>query len=94
MPDHLHAVLLIVRRMNGEFAPQRGALRSASQTLGAIVRGFKAAVTQQLRVAHSDPALLVWQRNYYEHIVRGDADLDRIRRYIEANPARWGKGSL
>ena len=91
MPDHLHAILLILRQVSGEHPSEPGVLRSASQSLGAIVRGFKAAVTQQLRVARDDQALVVWQRNYYEHIVRGEADLARIRRYIEANPARWSK---
>jgi putative transposase len=33
----------------------------------------------------------LWQRNYYEHIVRNDASLNRIRRYIVNNPARWGE---
>ena len=31
----------------------------------------------------------VWQRNYYEHIIRNETELDRITRYIEANPTRW-----
>jgi REP element-mobilizing transposase RayT len=31
----------------------------------------------------------LWQRNYYEHIIRGEAELTRIREYIAANPARW-----
>jgi len=33
----------------------------------------------------------VWQRNYYEHIIRDEADLARIRRYITNNPARWAE---
>ena len=33
----------------------------------------------------------VWQRNFYEHVVRDDRDLARIRDYIAANPARWGE---
>jgi hypothetical protein len=40
----------------------------------------------QLRRAEGVP---VWQRNYYEHIVRNDEDLDRVRQYILANPLRW-----
>jgi len=36
----------------------------------------------------------LWQRNYYEHIIRNDADLNRIRAYIENNPARWAQDSL
>ena len=31
----------------------------------------------------------LWQRNYYEHVIRDEDDLDRIRRYIEENPLRW-----
>ena len=30
-----------------------------------------------------------WQRNYYEHIIRSDADLDRVRLYIAHNPLQW-----
>ena len=35
------------------------------------------------------PGVPVWQRNYYEHIIRSEVSLDRIRRYIVDNPARW-----
>ena len=35
------------------------------------------------------PGLPVWQRNYYEHIIRNESSLDRIRQYIFDNPARW-----
>jgi putative transposase len=35
------------------------------------------------------PGIPVWQRNYYEHVVRHEDDLDRIRRYIQDNPRRW-----
>jgi len=31
----------------------------------------------------------LWQRNYYDHVIRDEKDLDRVRRYIEENPARW-----
>ncbi len=37
--------------------------------------------------------LPIWQRNYYEHIIRDDRDLERIREYIAANPARWQEDS-
>ncbi len=35
------------------------------------------------------PGISVWQRNYYEHVVRSNAELDRIREYVLANPLRW-----
>jgi len=61
--------------------------RSPSKTLGSIVRGFKIGVTKWMR-ANTD-VHEVWQRNYYEHIIRSEADLARIRAYIQNNPARW-----
>ncbi len=35
------------------------------------------------------PGVPVWQRGFYEHVIRDEEDLDRVRRYIEANPIRW-----
>ena len=86
MPDHFHAVVVITER--AEVAAASG-FRSPSQTLGAIVRGFKAVVTRRATTLSGTTGVVVWQRNYYEHIVRDDADLERIRRYIAANPMRW-----
>lgn len=63
--------------------------KMAPGSLGVIVRAFKSAATRAVNIHRNTPAALVWQRNYYEHIVRGNADMDRIRRYIENNPARW-----
>jgi putative transposase len=37
------------------------------------------------------PGAIIWQRNYYEHIIRDEADLNRIREYIASNPARWAE---
>ncbi|MBN1437858.1 MAG: hypothetical protein JW929_00480 [Anaerolineales bacterium] len=51
------------------------------------MRGFKIGVTKWFR-SNTDVAN-VWQRNYYEHIIRDEASLRRIREYIAANPARW-----
>src|SRR4051812_36442607 len=86
MPDHFHAVVVITQR--AEVATASG-FRSPSHTLGAIIRGFKAAMTRQANTLWGTSRQLLWQRNYYEHIIRNDADLDRIRRYIAANPMRW-----
>ena len=52
-----------------------------------IVRSYKAAVTLRINAGRG---VLVWQRNFYEHIIRNDEFLDHIRRYIIDNPARWG----
>jgi putative transposase len=54
-----------------------------------IIRLFKAATTKRIRAHRGTPGAVMWQRNYYEHVVRNGDSLDRIRRYIADNPARW-----
>jgi hypothetical protein len=64
----------------------QGAINHAP-TLGEIVRTFKAATTRQIRLAGLSE--FGWQRNYYEHIIRDEDSLNRIREYIATNPLRW-----
>jgi len=54
--------------------------------LGAIVGNFKSITTRRINKIRHTHGVSIWQRNYYEHIVRDDGDLKRIREYIEANP--------
>lgn len=99
MPNHVHGIVWIVNDVSGDvgardgakdFSPlRRGAssLRSPSKTVGSIVRGFKIGVTKWMRAntgVHD-----VWQRNYFEHVIRNETALSRIRQYIIDNPARW-----
>jgi len=63
----------------------------APGSLGAIVRSFKSAVTKRINISRSTPSAPVWQRNYYEHVIRNESDLQRVRDYIVANPFRWAK---
>ncbi len=72
-----------------QYAPTNYKLKSQSQTLGAIVRGFKSSVTKNLRELSGDAELRIWQRNYYEHVVRNELDLHNIRQYIQNNPLKW-----
>ncbi|GAB4520907.1 MAG: transposase [Anaerolineae bacterium] len=66
----------------------------APHSLGAIVRTFKAAVTRHIHRLPTPPDHPIWQRNYHDHIIRHEADLQRIREYIVHNPARWHEDSL
>ncbi len=69
--------------------PQRHAFQQMiPRSIAAIVKGFKIGVTNWCR-EHTDIET-VWQRNYYEHIVRDDASYDRISKYIICNPEKWG----
>lgn len=79
MPDHVHMVLVI-----GCDGP--GAQSAA--TVPRVMNAWKASVSR----AAGRP---VWQRSYYEHVIRGQQDHDEIARYIENNPRQWvldGKG--
>jgi REP element-mobilizing transposase RayT len=61
--------------------------RSPSKTIGSIIRGFKIGVTKWFR--QNTDIYVVWQRNFYEHIIRNEVELNRIRQYIIDNPKKW-----
>jgi REP element-mobilizing transposase RayT len=97
MPNHLHGIIFIKESMDvgahGETsagAHGRAPLpRRAPRSLGSIIAGFKAITTKRINALRGTPGAPVWQRNYYEHILRDEADLARIRNYILGNPSNW-----
>jgi REP-associated tyrosine transposase len=104
MPNHVHGIIVITDRTVGakNVSPllaknllplpdgntsTHKPIRSPSKTVGSIVRSFKIGVTKWFRentVTH-----IVWQRNYYEHVIRNEESLNRIRPYVLDNPVRW-----
>jgi putative transposase len=96
MPNHVHLILYLLD--NGhpspgdiEFAGPDD-LRSARllpSSLGAILGSFKSIVARRINAARATPGSPVWQRNYYEHVIRDDRDLQRIREYVASNAAKW-----
>jgi REP element-mobilizing transposase RayT len=58
-------------------------------SLGAIVGNFKSVTARRINRLRGMPGSPVWQRNYYEHIVRDERALNAVRQYIADNPARW-----
>ncbi len=62
-------------------------LRSPSQTVGAIVRGYKSSITKWFR--NNTDIETVWQRNYHEHVIRNEQSYQTISNYIVNNPASW-----
>jgi REP element-mobilizing transposase RayT len=90
MPNHIHGVLWIGGDLVGakNFSPlPPPSPRGTSKTIGSVIRGFKIGVTQWFR--QNTTINPVWQRNYYEHIIRNERALHAIRRYISENPLRW-----
>ena len=89
MPNHIHGIVVITARRGVlQYAPTH-TFRSPSQTIGAIVRGWTSAVTTRIKNITGNRNLRVWQRNYHEHVIRNEQDLNDIRRYILTNPIRW-----
>ncbi|MDW8181915.1 MAG: transposase [Anaerolineae bacterium] len=93
MPNHIHGILWIIQTVGAKnFSPlpthsPRPIPSGTSKTIGSVVRGFKTGVTKWFR--QNTPIYPVWQRNYFEHIIRTERALDLIRRYIAENPLRW-----
>jgi putative transposase len=58
-------------------------------SIGSIIGQFKSITTKRINQYWGLHGMPIWQRNYYEHIIRNDGDLLRIRVYIHDNPARW-----
>ena len=100
MPNHLHGIILLIQPEEWKRSgPVNDTHRQRSPTLhsgslGAIVGQFKSTVTRRARNLHMISNSSLWQRNYYEHVIRNEASLNDIRAYIVANPARWHEDSL
>jgi putative transposase len=98
MPNHIHGIVQIIDRAVGAqhaAPPQQSKVPFRSNvkpgSLGAIVRSFKSASARQINGLRNLQEGEVWQRNYYEHVIRDDHSLERIRDYIANNPARWAE---
>lgn len=76
MPNHVHGVITLVDN---------------TWKIPEIVRGFKSVSARKINLIRNGTRQPVWQRNYYEHIVRDEAELQRIADYIETNPLNWEK---
>jgi len=79
------------KRSQGECFDCRGEVTSPLQkhTLGQIIAYFKYQTTRSVNHICHTPGTRIWQRNYYEHVIRNEHDLNDIRRYILDNPVKW-----
>ena len=79
MPNHIHGILLLNEVSGDGAAPQ----------LGQVVGFFKYGVTKAINDQRGTPGAAIWQRNYYEHVIRNEAELEKVREYLLGNPGRW-----
>ena len=90
MPDHFHALIWIIEMEAGPAAPvSNGPIGTAPGSLGAVIQNFKSVSTRKINHARRQPGGKVWQRNYYERVIRGEAELNQVRQYIQMNPQRY-----
>lgn len=89
MPNHFHAIIEIVIERSPIPSKETpfGMPQPPSQTLGAIVRGFKSSVSKEIGDS-------IWQRNYHDHIIRDNIEFEAISHYIRENPSSWHDDSL
>ncbi|HPS28724.1 MAG TPA: transposase [bacterium] len=104
MPNHIHIVIAIVGAIhelpeNNELPKkekaihesplQQNALERRKMLLPKIVGYLKMNSSKQINILRGKSGVPLWQRNYHEHIIRNEKELDKIRHYININPAKW-----
>ena len=77
MPDHFHAVVHL------SYVPR------PEHSLGALIRGFKGSTTRRCRELVGAEVTSLWQRGFYERVIRNEEELVSIERYVRENPDRW-----
>lgn len=97
MPDHIHGIITVVGAEQCSALTPIGTVRTEQCSvltvpteygkLSKIIKSFKNAVTNRLKLQYNEPPF-VWQRSFYDHIVRDDEELNRIREYIINNPLK------
>lgn len=97
MPNHIHGIIWVnenddsivgARRRR---APTEQFGKPTTGSLPTIIRAYKSAVTYKINEMRQTRGTPVWQRNYYEHVIRDQNDLEQIYKYVQCNPSQWAK---
>lgn len=96
MPNHLHGIIILTGATEPRATEPRATEPVAPTgprpgSIGAIIEQFKSVTTKRARTLSEDVTGSLWQRNYYERIIRNAAELERVRYYIERNPINWAR---
>lgn len=99
MPNHLHGILILENGWGGAIAPETNQITNPQSSnssklrkchaISEIVRGFKTFSAKRINEIRQTPGIPVWQRNFYDRIIRDDAGLQKVRAYITQNPKVW-----
>ncbi|MBI9047967.1 MAG: hypothetical protein JEZ00_00990 [Anaerolineaceae bacterium] len=97
MPNHIHGIIEIITDDRRDSACRIPTIEQYGKpvqgSIPTIVRSYKSAVTRQITLKFN-PDFRIWQRNYYEHIIRNDIELGKVREYIRNNPLQWALDQL
>jgi len=86
MPNHIHGIIIINNEKNIK-TTHRVVSTLESNSLGSIIGQFKSVTTKRIQaIGHNNFA---WQSRFYEHIIRSEDSLKKIREYIHHNPLKW-----
>lgn len=92
MPNHIHGIVTIKPRARHAVPlPQhfRGFGNPASGSMATIARSYKSESTRQVRILFSNPSFQLWQRGFYETVLRTGDHYAKAARYISENPLKW-----
>ena len=90
MPNHVHGILVLNHVEAGlKPAPTQPIRPYKRHGLPEIVRAFKTFSARRINALRSSPGIHVWQLNYYEHVIRSEAELADTREYIQNNSLQW-----
>ena len=92
MPNHIHGIVIFARNADLRSLPQdctppQNTDRS-KMYLSKVVHGFKSSVTRMVRKQWNNHRF-GWQKSFYDHVIRNNEDLHRVRTYIQNNPLNW-----
>ena len=92
MPNHIQGIIWIIdERATQRVAPTKHSHGPQPDSLSAIIGQYKSITTKNINKIQKTMKGSVWQRNYYDHIIRSDNELKSIRQYIQTNPQNWEK---
>ena len=94
MPNHLHGIVVINDQTTNQSTlvgahGRAPLLHRQPRSLSSFIAGFKSVTTKRINGLCHIPANPVWQRNYYEHVIRDERELFKMRQYTQENPLKW-----
>jgi putative transposase len=92
MPNHFHGIIVFSEEHSSAYQPLLDTTPKNNikkPTLGQAIAYFKYQSTKLINTVREMTGVRFWQRNYYEHIIRSETSLTRLRTYIEQNPLKW-----